>query len=79
MIEPEIAFADLAEDARVAEQFLKFLFKTVLEERDDDLAFITERVEKTTISKLEGFINSPFRTDRVHRCHQAVGKVGEKV
>lgn len=60
MIEPEIAFADLVEDARVAEQFLKFLFKTVLEERADDLAFITERVEKTTISKLEGFIKSPF-------------------
>src|SRR5690606_6290941 len=31
MIEPEIAFADLAEDARVAEEFLKSLFRAVLD------------------------------------------------
>ncbi|WP_045738257.1 asparagine--tRNA ligase [Xanthomonas sp. MUS 060] len=60
MIEPEIAFADLAEDARVAEDFLKFLFRAVLEERGDDLAFLAERVDKTAISKLETFVNSPF-------------------
>lgn len=60
MIEPEIAFADLAEDARVAEQFLKYLFKAVLDERGDDLAFIAERVDKQAISKLEQFINAPF-------------------
>jgi asparaginyl-tRNA synthetase len=60
MIEPEIAFADLAEDARVAEDFLKYLFRAVLEERGDDLAFLAERVDKTAISKLENFINSPF-------------------
>jgi asparaginyl-tRNA synthetase len=60
MIEPEIAFADLAEDARVAEEFLKYLFRAVLEERSDDLAFLAERVDKTAISKLEDFINAPF-------------------
>ncbi|WIH03484.1 asparagine--tRNA ligase [Xanthomonas translucens pv. graminis] len=60
MIEPEIAFADLAENARVAEDFLKHLFRAVLEERGDDLAFIAERLDKTAISKLETFINSPF-------------------
>ena len=60
MIEPEIAFADLAEDARVAEDFLKYLFRAVLNERGDDLAFLAERVDKTAVSKLENFINSPF-------------------
>ncbi|WCE03644.1 asparagine--tRNA ligase [Pseudoxanthomonas sp. JBR18] len=60
MIEPEIAFADLAEDARLAEEFLKYLFKAVLDERADDLAFIAERVDKTAITKLEAFINAPF-------------------
>ena len=60
MIEPEIAFADLAEDARVAEEFLKYLFRAVLDERQDDLAFLAERVDKTAISKLEDFINAPF-------------------
>ena len=60
MIEPEIAFADLAEDARVAEQFLKYMFKAVLDERADDMAFIAERVDKNAIAKLEAFINAPF-------------------
>ncbi|MGV8958837.1 MAG: asparagine--tRNA ligase [Stenotrophomonas sp.] len=60
MIEPEIAFADLAEDARLAEQFLKYLFRAVLDERGDDLAFLAERVDKNAITKLEAFINAPF-------------------
>src|SRR5512136_3453936 len=43
MIEPEIAFADLAEDAQLAEDFLKYIFRAVLAERQDDLAFFDER------------------------------------
>jgi asparaginyl-tRNA synthetase len=60
MIEPEIAFADLTDDANLAEAFLKYVFKAVLDERMDDLAFLAERVDKTAISKLEAFIDSPF-------------------
>jgi len=60
MIEPEIAFADLDENARVTEDLLKFVFKTVLDERADDMAFFAERVEKTAITRLEGFIAAPF-------------------
>jgi len=60
MIEPEIAFADLAEDARVAEEFLKYMFRAVLAERADDMAFIAERVQKDAITRLESFVNAPF-------------------
>lgn len=60
MIEPEIAFADLAEDARVAEEFLKYMFRAVLDERADDMAFIAERVQKDAITRLESFVNAPF-------------------
>ena len=60
MIEPEIAFANLNDNAELAEAFLKYIFKAVLDERMDDLAFIAERVEKTAISKLEAIVNSPF-------------------
>jgi asparaginyl-tRNA synthetase len=60
MIEPEIAFADLNDDALLAEDFLKYIFRAVLAERADDLAFLAERVEKTAISKLESFVASPF-------------------
>ena len=60
MIEPEIAFADLTADADLAEDFLKYLFRTVLSERADDMAFIAERVQKDAITRLESFINAPF-------------------
>jgi asparaginyl-tRNA synthetase len=60
MIEPEIAFADLNDDANLAEAFLKYLFKAVLNERGDDMAFIAERVEKTAITRLQSFIDAPF-------------------
>lgn len=60
MVEPEIAFADLLENARVAEDFLKFIFRMVLAERPDDMAFFADRVEKTAISRLESIIAQPF-------------------
>ncbi len=60
MIEPEIAFADLNDDANLAEAFLKYLFKAVLAERMDDLAFLAERVDKAAITKLEAFVDAPF-------------------
>jgi asparaginyl-tRNA synthetase len=60
MIEPEIAFADLAADADCAEKFLKAIFKAVLDERADDMAFFAERVQKDAITRLEKFIAAPF-------------------
>ena len=60
MIEPELAFADLADDAALAEQLLKYIFKAVLNERSDDMAFFDERIEKGLIAKLEGMIAKPF-------------------
>jgi len=60
MIEPEVAFNDLAANAQLAEDFLKYLFRAVLTERADDLAFIAERVEPTALTRLEAFVNSPF-------------------
>jgi asparaginyl-tRNA synthetase len=60
MIEPEIAFANLADDANLAEDFLKFLFRTVLEERADDMAFFAEHIDKECIHRLESFIAASF-------------------
>jgi asparaginyl-tRNA synthetase len=60
MIEPEIAFADLAADASLAEAMLKYIFNAVLTERPDDMAFFEERVEKGLIAKLEGMVNTEF-------------------
>ena len=61
MVEPEIAFADLAANADLAESFLKFVFTALLEERSDDLKFFAERIDKTCIARLEKFVTSSFQ------------------
>src|SRR5437016_12885345 len=60
MIEPEIAFADLSDNATLAERLLKSTFERLLGERADDLAFFDERVEKGLVAKLEGIVRSEF-------------------
>lgn len=60
MIEPEVAFADLNDIADLAEDFLKYVFKTVLEERADDMAFFAQRVDKECIERLEKFVAAKF-------------------
>ena len=60
MIEPEIAFADLAANADLAESFLKYIFTALLNERGDDLKFFTERIDKDCIGRLERFVTSSF-------------------
>jgi len=60
MIEPEIAFADLADDASLAEALLKHIFRAVLAERPDDMTFFEERIEKGVIAKLQGIVDSEF-------------------
>jgi asparaginyl-tRNA synthetase len=60
MIEPEIAFADLADNATLAEGLLRYALETLLKERPDDLAFFDERIEKGLVAKLEGIVNSEF-------------------
>src|SRR6266496_2642158 len=60
MIEPEIAFADLSDNATLAEALLKHILRTVLSERQDDMAFFEERIEKGLVAKLEGIVGSEF-------------------
>jgi asparaginyl-tRNA synthetase len=60
MIEPEIAFADLAADAQLAEDFLKSIFRTLLVERKDDMAFFEKFVDKDCVQRLSKMIESTF-------------------
>ncbi len=60
MIEPEIAFADLADNATLAERLLKFTLQTLLDERQEDLAFFDERIEKGLLAKLQNIVASEF-------------------
>jgi asparaginyl-tRNA synthetase len=70
MIEPEIAFADLSDNAALGEGLLKYTFSALLKEREEDLAFFNERIEKGLVAKLEGIVASEF----VHMdCGEAIG------
>lgn len=60
MVEPELAFANLADINQLAEAMLKAVFTTILEERADDMAFFAQRVDKTCIERLEQVINANF-------------------
>ena len=78
MIEPEIAFADLSADADLAEALLKYVFRAVLEERADDMAFFADRVEKTAITRLESFIDAPFERIDYTEAVSILQKSGKK-
>ncbi|WP_341504036.1 asparagine--tRNA ligase [Gallaecimonas sp. GXIMD4217] len=60
MVEPEVAFADLADVAQLSEDMLKYVFKAVLDECQDDMAFFAQRVDKDAISRLEKMIEADF-------------------
>ncbi len=60
MVEPEVAFADLEDVAKLAEDMLKYVFKAVLDERMDDMNFFAQRINKEAISRLESFVNADF-------------------
>ncbi len=76
MVEPEIAFADLSDDADLAEACLKYVVKAVLDERADDMAFFADRIDPGCISRLEGLVGSEFErmeyTDAVAALARAV-------
>jgi asparaginyl-tRNA synthetase len=60
MVEPEIAFADLSANADLAEDLLKSVFRTLLDERADDMAFFAQRIDPEAVSRLEALVASEF-------------------
>ncbi|MDA3913164.1 asparagine--tRNA ligase [Oleiagrimonas sp.] len=78
MVEPEIAFADLDDNADLAEAFLKSIFRTVLDERADDMAFFAERVQPDAIRRLEAFVEAPFERIQYTDAVEILKKSGRK-
>ncbi len=78
MIEPELAFADLDADVSLAEAFLKSIYKDLLDERADDLAFFAQHVDQAEprcVERLERLVSSTFErmtyTEAIARLEQA--------
>ena len=60
MVEPEMAFADLNDDALLAEAFLRHLFQAVLAQCGADLQFFDQRVLPGVVARLERLATAPF-------------------
>jgi asparaginyl-tRNA synthetase len=60
MIEPEMAFADLDENARLAEDYIRYLFGYVLDHCADDMAFFDRWIAEGLIERLAGIVDADF-------------------
>lgn len=60
MIEPEIAFADLQDDMRLAEEMIKFVLQYVLDKCPDEMEFFNAHYDKTLIARLKGILAAEF-------------------
>lgn len=60
MVEPEMAFCDLADNMELAEEFLKAIIEVVLRECQDDLNFFNQHIDKTVLSTLEHVASAKF-------------------
>ncbi len=60
MVEPEMAFCDLHGDMDLAEEFLKYLFKSVLDKCPEDMEFFNQRIDNTVLATAENIINNQF-------------------
>ncbi|ANH83147.1 asparagine--tRNA ligase [Niabella ginsenosidivorans] len=74
MIEPEMAFYDLEDNANLAEEFIKYIIRYVLENNREDIEFLSQRMvdeekqlpqdkrsEMGLIEKLEFVVNNDFQ------------------
>ena len=60
MIEPEVAFADLHDDADLAEDYLRHLFRAVLNKCPEELKFFNDRIEKGLLDNLTRLADAEF-------------------
>ncbi len=61
MIEPEMAFCELSDDAKIASEFIKYLIKHTLDNHNDDLQLFNKFIDKTIFERLEHIVNSEFK------------------
>jgi len=60
MIEPEMAFADLKVNMKVAEEMVKYIIRYVMEQAPRDMEFFNSFIDKNLFERLENVVNSDF-------------------
>lgn len=78
MVEPEMAFAKLEDDIKLAEDFLKYIFKYCLDKCSEDMEFFDLRIKKGTIANLEDIIKSDFTSVTYTEAIKILENSGEK-
>ncbi len=78
MIEPEMAFADLAADCQLAEDFLRYLVTYVLENCSEDMQFFNDRIEKGLLDKLNLLAQASFETMTYTEAVERLQRSGQK-
>lgn len=78
MIEPEIAFADLDDDMRLAEDLIKSVIKTVMDKCAADLAFFNQFTDTGLLERLEHIVNSDFERMTYTKAVELLEKVKDK-
>lgn len=60
MVEPEMAFCELKGNMDLAEAFLKYVFKYVLETCPEDMEFFNQRIDNSVLATADNIINNEF-------------------
>ncbi len=60
MIEPEIAFADLTDDMRLAEDMLKYIIQYCMDNAPEEMAFFNQYIDKGLLKRLQHVVDSDF-------------------
>lgn len=78
MIEPEMAFYDIADNMDLAEDFVKHCITWALENCIDDIQFLSDMYDKELIERLKFVINNDFCSPKLHRWHNDSRRSCEK-
>jgi asparaginyl-tRNA synthetase len=78
MVEPEMAFCDIEGDRNVAEEFLKYVFRHVLESVPDDMEFFNNVIDKTVLEAMTHIIETPFERISYTEAVEILEKSGKK-
>lgn len=60
-VEPEVCFVDINEIIEIAEEFIKYIIKDVIDNCGEELAFFDKFVENGLLDKLNNVVNSEFK------------------
>ncbi len=78
MIEPEMAFCDLDGNMDLAEEFVKYLVRDILENCQEDLSLFARFVDKSLLNRLQFVVDRPFKRVDYTRAIELLQKSGKK-